>query len=235
VDAYREAIERDGYAIVPGVLPGDVLASLVNAVEPLLSGLTRVQGGIRDVLERCPAVRSLAGSPLLRKCVEPALGSDCVAVNALLFDKAVGRNWKVPYHQDLTIRVKERRAEAGFDTWWEKNGVSHCWPPAAVVERMLAVRVHLDDCGEDNGPLRVISGSHRFGVLSADKIAVLRDRGPEESCLVDRGGLVVMRPLLLHASSTAVQPARRRVLHIEYAAPDLPGGLAWYDAVGPGG
>ena len=158
------------------------------------------------------------------------LGAGCVAVNATLFDKTPGRNWKVPPHQDVTIRVRERRAVPGFDTWWEKAGVPHCWPPAAVLEGMLAVRLHLDDCGPANGPLRVLPGSHAAGVLDAAAIDAW-PRDGEVTCLAPRGGVVLMRPLLLHASSAAESPGRRRVLHVEYAAPALPGGLAWWDAV----
>jgi ectoine hydroxylase-related dioxygenase (phytanoyl-CoA dioxygenase family) len=103
---------------------------------------------------------------------------------------------------------------------------------AALVGRMLAIRVHLDDCGPDNGPLRMIPGSQRGGVLDSSQIDGWRNRGPEVACPVGRGGLVVLRPLVLHASSPAGRPSRRRVLHIEYAAPDLPGGLEWFEAVG---
>jgi hypothetical protein len=31
-------------------------------------------------------------------------------------------------------------------------------PPAEILDKMLTLRVHLDDCGEENGPLRVIPG-----------------------------------------------------------------------------
>jgi ectoine hydroxylase-related dioxygenase (phytanoyl-CoA dioxygenase family) len=206
--------------------------ALTAAVEPLLADLGRVKGGVRDALTH-PAVRELAAAPVLRRLVEPHLGADCVAVNATLFDKSAGRNWKVPYHQDVTIRVKRRRDVPGFETWWERAGVPHCWPPAAVLERMLAVRLHLDDCGPANGPLRVLPGSHTAGVLAAADIARWREATPEVVCTVGRGGVVLMRPLLLHASSAAAAAARRRVLHLEYAAPTLPGGLEWWDAVPP--
>jgi hypothetical protein len=231
MDDYRRAVEADGFAVVPDVVPLELVDHHAEAVEPLLVGLTRVQGGVRDVLGRVPAVRELAGSDLLRLWVEPILGPDCVAVNATLFDKADGRNWKVPYHQDVTVRLKERVEVPGYGPWWEKSGVPHVWPPAEVIGRMLAVRVHLDDCGPDNGPLRVIPGSHRSGILDSPQIDEIRDRGPEVACPVGRGGLVVMRPLLLHASSPAEQPQRRRVIHIEYAVPELPDGLEWYEAV----
>ena len=230
MDDYLRAIERDGVALVPDAVPSDVLDVVAAATEPILAGLSRVQGGVRDMLA-VPAVRELARSPGVRRWVEPVLGPDCVAVNGTLFDKAAGRNWKVPFHQDVTIRVRQRREVPGFETWWEKGGVPHVWPPAAVVERMLAVRVHLDDCGPDNGPLRVIPGSHRAGVLTSDEIEWWKARVPEAACPAGRGGLVVMRPLLLHASSAAERPARRRVVHIDFAVPELPGGLEWWEVV----
>jgi ectoine hydroxylase-related dioxygenase (phytanoyl-CoA dioxygenase family) len=226
-------LDAAGFAVLPDAVPSADIELLLAAVEPLLATLGRVKGGVRDVLARVPAVRAFAASRVVRQLVEPVLGPDCVAVNATLFDKADGRNWKVPYHQDVTVRVRERRPVPGFETWWEKDGVPHVWPPAAVLERMLAVRVHLDDCGPENGPLRVLPGSHRAGVLTANEIDGWKGRAAEATCVVGRGGVVLMRPLVLHASSTAAVVARRRVLHVEYAAPELPGGLAWHDAVRP--
>ena len=225
-------LEADGYALAVGALPDDLLAELRDACEPLLAGLTRVQGGVREVWARVPLARGLAADPRVRRLVEPALGRSCVAVSATLFDKSGGRNWKVPYHQDVTIRVKERRDVPGFGTWWEKAGVPHVWPPAAVLEGMLAVRLHLDDCGPGNGPLRVLPGTHRGGVLESAAIEGLRVTVSEVTCTASRGDALLMRPLLLHASSPASELARRRVLHIEYAAGELPGGLQWADAVG---
>lgn len=226
-------VTTDGYAVIADAVPAAVVDALAVAADHLLAALPPgPRGGVRDLLTVMPAARDLARSPVLRRFVEPVLGPDCVAVGGLLFDKAAGRNWKVPYHQDTTVRVAAKRDDLpGFGPWWEKAGVPHVWPPAAVLERMLAVRVHLDDCGPDNGPLRVIPGSHRTGVLAADDIPGWRDRGTEVACVVGRGGVVLMRPLLLHASSTTATPSRRRVLHIEFAAAGaLPAGLEWWEA-----
>ncbi len=220
-------LAADGFAVVPDAVPDADLAAVADALEPLLAGLGRGRGGVRDALA-VPAVRALAAGPL-RAWAEPVLGRDCVAVSATVFDKTPGRNWKVPFHQDVTIKVRERRDVPGIDTWWERDGVPHCWPPAGVLDGMLAVRVHLDDCGADNGPVRVLPGSHRGGVLTAAAVDAW-PRGGEALCAVGRGGVLLMRPLLLHASSAATVPARRRVVHVEFAAPELPGGLRWHAA-----
>lgn len=108
-----------------------------------------------------------------------------------------------------------------------KDGVPHVLPPMAILEAMLAVRIHLDDCDAANGPVRVIPGSHRGGRLDDRAIEDWKARGPELVCELPRGGALLMRPLLLHASAKAATPRRRRVIHIEYAAAELPHPLAW--------
>ncbi|HTE87683.1 MAG TPA: phytanoyl-CoA dioxygenase family protein, partial [Terriglobales bacterium] len=122
----------------------------------------------------------------------------------------------------------ERKEAAHFGPWSIKAGVPHVQPPPSVMAKMLAIRLHLDESHEGNGPLRVISGSHRAGFLSAEGISIWRER-PSVVCAVPRGGAILMRPLLLHASSSSLKPEPRRVIHLEFAADDLPDGLQWHD------
>lgn len=155
------------------------------------------------------------------------LGPGAFPVRGMLFDKTPVANWKVGWHQDLTIAVQHRVEAPGYGPWSEKAGVVHVQPPVAVLETMLAVRLHIDECGTDNGPLRVLAGSHRAGKLRDAEIPSWRSRVPEQVCVVPRGGVLLMRPLLLHASSPASSPQHRRVLHLEYAGCDLAAGLEW--------
>jgi ectoine hydroxylase-related dioxygenase (phytanoyl-CoA dioxygenase family) len=138
-----------------------------------------------------------------------------------------GANWKVVWHQDVTIAVEQRIDTPGFGPWTVKRGVPHVQAPAAVLERMVAVRVHLDRCGVENGPMRILPGSHRHGRLSAEAIARWRAECIAVAPSVERGGVLAFRPLLLHASSAALVPSRRRVIRIEFAANDLPAPLRW--------
>jgi ectoine hydroxylase-related dioxygenase (phytanoyl-CoA dioxygenase family) len=90
----------------------------------------------------------------------------------------------------------------------------------------MALRLHLDDSRPDNGPLRVLPGTHTLGVLTESDIARLWTEVPAVDCTVSTGGVVVMRPLIVHASSKAESDLPRRVLHIEYARSlDLGDGL----------
>ena len=147
----------------------------------------------------------------------------------MFFDKTVESNWRVPWHQDLTIAVARRIETEGFGPWSIKDGVVHVQPPLEILRKMAAVRLHLDACDENNGALRVIPGSHLGGELDAEGIGAETGSGQTVTCELSKGGALVMRPLLLHASASAKSPSHRRVLHIEYVGDELPNGLEWYD------
>jgi len=167
----------------------------------------------------------------LRARLREVTGEALHAVRGLFFDKTQGANWPVPWHQDLTLAVKTRHALPGWTNWTVKRGVPHVQPPAEVLTRMITARLHLDDCAADNGALRVIPGSHAGGTLTRKDVDAAKQRDAVTIC-ARAGDALLMRPLLLHASSPAQRPAHRRVLHIEFAPQTLlPGGLAWADAI----
>jgi ectoine hydroxylase-related dioxygenase (phytanoyl-CoA dioxygenase family) len=217
-----------GFAVIADVLPAEVVAALTDEIESLRSDSpSRSYAGLRNLLSRSARVRALAAGPELRALVEPILGPAAFATRALLFDKSPAAKWWVGWHQDEFITVREKREAAGFRGFWRKEGVLHVIPPHEVLAGMLTVRVHLDDSTADNGALQVVPGSHLWGKLASDELSE-RCKAPEvATCEVPRGGVLLMRPLLLHGSQKAERPARRRVIHLEYAASDLPGGLEW--------
>jgi ectoine hydroxylase-related dioxygenase (phytanoyl-CoA dioxygenase family) len=196
-------------------------------VEHLCSFLGDTKHAQRNLLE-VPAVRELAISEPVKELIIAVLGKRCFTVRGILFNKTPDSNWKVVWHQDRTIAVRERKDVANFGPWSMKAGVPHVQPPASVMAKMLAIRLHLDESHASNGPLRVIPGSHKAGCLTAEEIATWKKR-PSVSCTVPRGGAILMRPLLVHASSSSSQPEPRRVVHLEFAADDLPNGLEWHD------
>jgi ectoine hydroxylase-related dioxygenase (phytanoyl-CoA dioxygenase family) len=223
-----------GFAIVPDVLNEVAVAELREAVaieEASTDGASAGRIYAMRNLFRVPAVQAAAASPAIRALVEPHLGRECFAVRALFFDKLPEANWKVPWHQDVSIAVVRQAVSEEFGPWSVKAGVPHVQAPAPLLERMLTVRLHLDTCGAENGPLRAVVGSHRHGKLTAAQIEALREQSREVVCLVDSGGALLMRPLLLHASSPSQAPGHRRVVHIEFANFTLPDGLEWHDMV----
>ena len=184
-------------------------------------------------MQNSEAVAALAIAGPIKALADAALGADAFPVRGLLFDKAPAANWKVPWHQDTAIAVAERVETVGLIGWSVKDGVTHVHPPVAILEHMVALRIHLDDCGPDNGPLRVLPGSHRDGKLDDAAIDHWRQTTAEVSCCAASGDVLLMRTLLLHASSPAKSPSRRRVIHLEYACDTLPAGLKWFEQADP--
>ena len=231
----RGRLDREGFAIARNAVGGELCAALIDELESLKSdAAVREKAGstyaVRRLCELVPCVAEFARSPAVRSLIEPVLGTGARVVRSLLFDKTPDANWKVPWHQDLTIAVKERREVADFEPWSTKAGVPHVQPPVTILESMLTLRLHLDDCGLDNGPLRVLAGSHRLGVLDSAAIAAMRSQVAEDLCTASLGDILLMRPLLLHASSAARIGGHRRVIHLEFAGEDLPCGLHWHES-----
>lgn len=216
-------LERNGFALVPGV---------VDAVGrgQLLAELGVPEGPGRRGLLGIPQVAALARSPRLLALVRPHLAREPVPVRALYFDKNPAANWLVPWHQDLTIAVQERVEVPAFGPWSTKAKIPHVQPPVPCLEQMLAVRIHLDPAGAENGALRILPGSHRKGRLTAGQIQALRAEIPEVLCAAMPGDVLLMRPLVLHASARSTGSGHRRILHLEYAGWTLPVGLQWHES-----
>jgi hypothetical protein len=232
VSRQTSTLEESGYALGETALSRSDVSRL-RAELDRLAGLDPRSGGIRGLGLKSDLIRQLAEDGPPAVLAREALGQDAVPVKITGFDKTPGANWKVPWHQDLTIAVSGRLKAEGFGPWTVKDGIPHVQPPAEILSGMLAIRVHLDDTPADQGALRVIPGSHRLGRIPASEIPGLRARLGEVTCPVAQGGMMLMRPLLLHASSKSHAGEHRRVIHIEYAAFDLPFGLRWAEGARP--
>ncbi len=203
------SLADEGFALIRGQMPPETLSALREML---------FQEGLAG--ERClldvPLVRQTALA-LKKQLVEVGyLPADAVAIQAIAFDKTAATNWKVAWHQDLMFPFAERVKTEGYDLPTVKQGVDFARPPAEVLEGMLAARLHLDDCSETNGPLRVSPGTHRGGIFDSAGIQDLIARSGERVCVAGEGEVLMMRPLLLHASSQASEPGHRRVLHFVY-------------------
>lgn len=217
-----DAFLRDGFAVIPAVLDAahcdDIAASTAACVDDT--------PGTRSLLTHdwCCALAAMLRA-------HPAVGllipAGHVAVQCTYFEKSVDRNWLVPIHQDLSIPVRARIEHPALRGWSEKEGTLFVQPPCELLETLVAVRVHLDDCTEDDGPLQFVPGTHMRGRVDAAEASRLRRDGPVVTCAVGRGGALVMRPLALHASSKATGTSRRRVLHFVFGPPALPYGIRW--------
>ena len=224
---YSREFFCNGFALLPlaDCAQCDALTADLARFE---TGIRR--GGVRDLLNRSAAVRDFASSARVLAVVRKVLGESAKPVRGIFFDKTPQANWKVPWHQDLTIAVREKIDTEGFTAWSEKDGITHVQPPLEILQKMLTLRLHLDDADESNGALKVLPATHNSGRFDAAQIQRRRATHSEKLCVAARGDALLMRPLLLHASSAGTAPKRRRVVHLEYAATELPNGLRWHVA-----
>ncbi len=226
----RRRIEQAGATVFHDAADEHEVATLLAELNPRTDDAVLTRRGHafarRNVLA-LPAVAAFANGHVLHDAIRPLLGPAARCVRGLLFDKTPDANWTVPWHQDRSIAVREKIDTVGFGPWSTKAGVVHVQPPTNVLRSMLTLRLALDDCGPDNGPLRIIAGTHH-DLLDADAVERATDDAEQLSLTCNVGDAVLMRPLVLHASSPATSPSHRRVLHLEYAGVDLPGELRWH-------
>jgi ectoine hydroxylase-related dioxygenase (phytanoyl-CoA dioxygenase family) len=219
-------LDGAGYALADIALADHQCQHLVASLPEPAGG----RAGVRNLICH-PAVQRLLLHERLGGYLWSIIGRDLVAVKATLFDKSGGSNWRAQWHQDRAIAVKERMAVPGYGPWSSKAGTLHVEPPAEVLAQMLAIRIHLDACGAENGPLRVISGSHRAGKLTDDELAEMIASQAAVDLTAAQGAILLMRPLLVHSSTAAISTAHRRVLHIEFAPLEAISPLKWHTAV----
>ena len=212
---------EEGFGIYHSVLKPDECSRLLTE----LANMPRSRAGIRHLLGN-PGVSALANDERLLDLARTFLGNIPFPYRATLFDKSAASNWLVVWHQDTALPFQSRFAAEGWGPWSVKDGVHYAHAPATALSRLVALRVHLDASDPSNGPLRIVPGSHRLGVLTDEAIAETVRVSEVRECLVPAGGILAMRPLPLHASGKASIPVPRRVIHIEYAdAPALGLGL----------
>ena len=201
-----------GFAVEPAIFKPSEMADLTSGLEDV----ARSRAGARHLMTR-PGVAQVANDPRLLMIARRWLGLTAHPYRATLFDKSSEANWLVAWHQDRALPLLDRLEVPGWGPWSVKAGVLYAHAPARALEAVVALRLHLDDSNFANGPLRVLPGTHQRGVLTDEAIQELARETQPHACVVGRGGVVAMRPLLVHASSKSTSEAPRRVLHIEYA------------------
>jgi hypothetical protein len=222
--AHLDDLESSGYAMLRNVLSPSALEDFRAEASRLAAANPDHAHGIRGLLRRSPLFADWARSREVSALLPPRMQP----VRAILFDKTPEANWKVAWHQDLTIAVHEKQDVPNYAPWSLKDGVVHVQPPIVLLEKMITLRIHLDDTPAENGALKVIPGSHRHGRSDALSIAEMRKRAAEHICEAHSGDVLLMKPLILHASSASERPGHRRVVHIEYAVVDaLHPALRW--------
>ena len=208
-------MEDPGFRIFEDVLSPAECDALLSSLST--GSIVRSRAGARHLMAH-PAVRIFAAREELLAIARGFVGAGALPYRATLFEKSGHRNWLVVWHQDTTLPLAARTGSVEWGPWSLKEGVTYAQAPTWALENIIALRIHLDASTSANGPLRVIPGSHRWGVLSDEEVFRRAREFPAVECIAPRGSVLAMRPLLIHASSKAQRDDPRRVLHVEYAS-----------------
>jgi hypothetical protein len=220
-------LKADGFATFSNVFDTDEIAEIETAIEKYRQSQSGKLPGLRNIFSHCPEIKTLAQSVQLIDLAIEILGEKPVPINATLFDKTEESNWYVTWHQDRSIVVKDKIETPGFGPWSIKAKMNYVQPPFQILEKVVAFRIHIDNCPEQNGAIKFVKGSHKHGFIEPEQINKWREGKEVVLCPAKAGDIIAMHPLILHASSQVLEPTNRCVLHIEYSNAKLPNGLEW--------
>lgn len=204
---------HDGYQIIENVFEIETCDRIIDELERFRGGRSRA--GVRNLMSN-EFIREVANDPRLISLTASLSGREMIPYKATLFEKTGKANWLVAFHQDTALPVERAVEENGWGPASVKHNVIFVHAPTTALSKILALRLHLDPSTKENGPLKVIPGSHLKRINAGEDQSELTKRSSVE-CLVGKGGIIAMSPLLLHASSKCISNEPRRVLHIEYA------------------
>lgn len=202
--------DQSGFDVIENVVDDDCLGKLAECVPSVDSVGSRL-------LLRQSEFQNLARK--LREATQLALFlENTVAIQCIYFRKDRDKNWALKLHRDIVFPID---GAGPWPTAGSKEGMHFHRPSKALVDKLIAVRLHLDDARE--GDLLIVPGSHSNEICS--------DRSDAKSVSVPKGGVLVMSPSVLHGSTRLIDAVSRRVLHFVFAPEKLPYSYRWYHAI----
>lgn len=230
IKEHQKEINKNGFTIIDNIFSGEEVTDIVSAIENADTSKQTFRKSadlfaIRQFIKDVPEVAPLIFIQKMNDLINELFGVGYFVVKSIYFDKPQGSNWFVAYHQDLTISVDRKASLEGYGSWTVKQDQFAVQPPIAILESNFTIRIHLDATTEHNGALRVIPGSHLKGVYRTETIDWSVET--ETTCRVGKGGVMIMKPLLLHASGKTTNSRKRRVIHIEFSNQLLPAPISW--------
>lgn len=227
---YRTQLDENGFCLVPSVFSAQQCDALLSVVEHSSRSIHQSDTlfAIRRFLEEIPGATALLENRLLNQLIATCASPEHFIVKSVWFDKPERSNWFVTWHQDLMIHVDRKAELPGYFSWKEKAGLVSVQPPREVLENIVTIRLHLDDCDETNGALQVLPGSHKEGIVRYSGHSFTT---APVVCRARKGDVLLMKPLLFHASSRATGNRRRRIIHLETSNLVLPSGLQWAEKI----
>jgi hypothetical protein len=228
----KQTFDTNGFLVINAIYTSSEIEHLISVVESATKTNANFRQStqlfaIRQFLKEIPQAIPLIFNTRLTELIHSFFASNYFVVKSIYFDKPQQSNWFVAYHQDLTISVNKKVDAIGYQAWTVKQNQFAVQPPLPILENNFTIRIHLDNTDETNGALNVITGSHLKGIYRPQSIDWTKEK--ETSCPVSEGGVMVMRPLLLHSSNKTTTNHKRRVIHIEFSNQTLANDLKWVE------
>lgn len=221
-------LQHKGFAMLNYVFTKREMSRIKSALDKSLNLAETKAYSQRRLLQVAPNLKSMLFNKNLLRIIH-SIDPKAFLVKSIFFDKTPETNWFVTWHQDMPINVKAKQEVEGFSRWTFKEEIHSVCPPEEICKNIFTLRIHLDDTDENNGVLKVLPGSHKKRHTDSE-IATITENSLPFICEINAGGLLAMKPLLLHASGKSKSQKRRRVIHLEFASVELPGGgLAWLE------
>ncbi|OCA74938.1 phytanoyl-CoA dioxygenase family protein [Chryseobacterium arthrosphaerae] len=230
LETYKSHILEYGFTVINDIFSREEIDAISNVLQNIDTSKENFRKSedlfaIRQFLKEIPDIKDLVFNDTIQKVINEIFGEKYFVVKSIYFDKPETSNWYVAYHQDLTISVDKKLGLPGFGPWTTKQNQFAVQPPLQVLENIYTIRIHLDDTDENNGALKVVPKSHAKGIYRPETIDWTIET--EHICNVEKGGIMIMKPLTLHGSNRTTNGHRRRVIHIEFSDMELPDGLRW--------
>ncbi|PWN60564.1 phytanoyl-CoA dioxygenase family protein [Chryseobacterium oncorhynchi] len=230
LETYKSHILEYGFSIINDVFSADEvekIISVLNGIDTSRENFRKSEDlfAIRQFLKEIPEIKDFIFNNNIQRIIKEIFGEKYFVVKSIYFDKPETSNWYVAYHQDLTISVDKKQELSNFGPWTTKQNQFAVQPPLNILENIYTIRIHLDDTDENNGALKVVPKSHFKGVYRPETIDWTIET--EEICNVEKGGIMLMKPLTLHGSNRTTNGKKRRVIHIEFSDMELPEVLQW--------
>jgi ectoine hydroxylase-related dioxygenase (phytanoyl-CoA dioxygenase family) len=227
---HKNVIFEKGFTVVNGIFSAEEIERITHCIQNIDTSRENFRKSenlfaIRQFLKEIPEIKDLIFNDNIKNVIREVFGEKYVAVKSIYFDKPEKSNWYVAYHQDLTISVDKKINLPDFGPWTTKQNQFAVQPPLDILENIYTIRIHLDDTDEHNGALKVVPKSHSKGIYRPETINWSVET--EEICSVEKGGIMIMKPLTLHGSNRTTNGKKRRVIHIEFSDRELPEELQW--------
>jgi hypothetical protein len=216
-DSIYEAVERDGAAIIEGLLPLEVVARVNAEVEAAVTAADPGEALFNPIMQAFhgPFTKQVAGMP----GISPTFAVDimCHPLLLALCDRILAPSCA---RYQLNLGHLLQRGPGSEEQWLHRDEAVWSDVPRPAPELQLATVIAFVDFTRDNGATRVVPGSHRWPdrELSPAEQVTRAAPAPDQIAYAEMpaGSAVVYTGGTIHAGGANTTETQRRGAHLSY-------------------